>query len=62
MRGEAIKIVAEDMNIDMILVNTSPVRACAERIVEAARDIHKPLVGSIFALPELVPEEYGRPT
>jgi acetyltransferase len=56
--GEAIRIVAGDPNIDMILVNTSPVRACAERIVEAARGISKPLVASIFALPELVSEEY----
>jgi len=56
--GEAIRIIAEDENIDMILVNTSPVHTCAESIIHAAKHIPKPLVTSVFALPELVPEEY----
>lgn len=57
--GEAIRIIAGDENIDMILVNTSAIRACEEGIVEAAKSIRKPLAVSVFALPELVPQEYA---
>jgi acyl-CoA synthetase (NDP forming) len=56
--GEAIRIIAADPNVDMILVNTSAIRACEEGIVEAVKTITKPLAVSIFALPELVPAEY----
>jgi acetate---CoA ligase (ADP-forming) len=56
--GEAVRTIAEDPNVDMILVNTSPIRACEESIIQAAKTIRKPLAISIFALPELVPEEY----
>jgi len=56
--GEAIRIIADDPNIDMILVNTSAIRACEEGIVEASKTIDKPVAVSIFALPELVPQEY----
>jgi acyl-CoA synthetase (NDP forming) len=56
--GDAIQIVAEDANVDMILVNTSALRACEEGIVRAAKSIPKPLAVSVFALPELVPDEY----
>lgn len=56
--GEAIEIIADDENIDMILVNTSAIRACEEGIVQAAKNIGKPIAVSVFALPELVPEEY----
>ena len=57
--GEAIRIIADDPNIDMILVNTSAIRACEEGIVEASKTITKPVVVSVFALPELVPAEYA---
>lgn len=56
--GEAIRIIADDPNIDMILVNTSAIRACEEGIVEASKTITKPVAVSVFALPELVPAEY----
>lgn len=57
--GRAIEIIADDANVDMILVNTSAIRACEKSIVEAAKNIHKPVAVSVFALPELVPAEYG---
>jgi acyl-CoA synthetase (NDP forming) len=56
--GKAIEIIAADEHVDMILVNTSAIRACEESIVEAAKNIRKPLAVSVFALPELVPAEY----
>jgi acetyltransferase len=56
--GKTIEIVAQDGGIDMILVITPPVRACTESVVAAARSTSKPVVASVFALPEAAPDEY----
>lgn len=56
--GEAIKVIAEDDNIDMFLIISPPNRACSESIVAAAKEIDKPLVVSLYALPELATAEY----
>ena len=55
---KAIPIVAEDENIDMIVVISTPVQACLENVAEAAKSIDKPLAVSVFALPESEPEIY----
>ncbi len=57
--GETIKILAADENVDMILAITSPNRPCIEGIVKAAKELDKPIVTSVFSLPELAPEEYA---
>lgn len=56
--GETIKILADDENVDMVLVITAPLRACTQGIAEAARSINKPVVASLFALPEISPGEF----
>jgi acyl-CoA synthetase (NDP forming) len=56
--GESIKILAEDDNVDMFLIISPPSRACTQSITDAARTIGKPLVVSIFAMPELAGSEY----
>lgn len=55
---QAIEIVAEDPNIDMILVISTPVRACLDHVATAAKSIDKPLAVSIYALPETEPQIY----
>jgi acyl-CoA synthetase (NDP forming) len=56
--AKAIEIVAEDEGIDMILVISTPVRACLEHVAAAAKAIDKPLAVSVYALPESEPEIY----
>jgi acyl-CoA synthetase (NDP forming) len=56
--GETIKILADDENVDMILAITSPNMPCLEGIVSAARGLSKPLITSVFSLPELSPNVY----
>jgi acyl-CoA synthetase (NDP forming) len=56
---QAIKIVADDPGIDMILVISTPVRACLEYVAAAAASITKPLAVSVYALPESRPEIYS---
>jgi len=56
---KAIEIVAEDENIDMILVISTPVPACLDYVALAAKSIEKPLAVSVFALPESEPEIYA---
>jgi acyl-CoA synthetase (NDP forming) len=56
--GEAIKILADDDNVDMLLVITPAIRACTQSILDSTRNINKPLVASIFSLPELAPAEF----
>ncbi|MFC1910100.1 acetate--CoA ligase family protein [Chloroflexota bacterium] len=56
--GDTIKILAEDENVDMILVITAPLRKCTQSIADAAKSINKPVVASLFALPEISPEEF----
>jgi acyl-CoA synthetase (NDP forming) len=57
--AKAIEIVADDEGIDMILVISTPVRACLENVAAAAKSIDKPLAVSVYALPESEPEIYG---
>jgi acyl-CoA synthetase (NDP forming) len=57
--AQAIEIVADDEGIDMILVISTPVRACLENVALAARAIDKPLAVSVFALPESEPGIYN---
>ena len=52
---KAIEIVADDQNIDMLLVISTPVPACLEYVATAAKKISKPLAVSVFALPESEP-------
>jgi len=56
--GETIKILADDDNVDMLLVITPAIRACTQSILEASKQCKKPLVASIFTLPELAPAEF----
>jgi acyl-CoA synthetase (NDP forming) len=56
--AKAIEIVADDEGIDMILVISTPVRACLEHVAAAAKSIAKPLAVSIYALPESEPDIY----
>jgi len=56
--GDTIKILANDENVDMILVITAPLRQCTQSIAEAAKSINKPVAASLFALPEISPEEF----
>ena len=56
--GETIKILADDENVDMILAVTQPNRPCIESLVDSTKALHKPVVVSIFSLPELSPREY----
>jgi acyl-CoA synthetase (NDP forming) len=56
--AKAIAIVADDPNIDMILVISTPVRACLEHVAAAAKTIDKPLAVSVYALPESEPGIY----
>jgi acyl-CoA synthetase (NDP forming) len=56
--AQAIEIVADDPNIDMILVISTPVQACLQHVAEAANAIDKPLAVSVYALPESEPEIY----
>lgn len=56
--GETIKILAEDENVDMLLVITDPGRACTQSIVEATKSVTKPLAVVPYALPELASVEY----
>lgn len=56
--GDTMKIMAEDENVDMILISTAPNRPCTASIAQAAKCIDKPVATSIFALPELSPDEY----
>ena len=55
---KAIEIVADDQNIDMLLVISTPVPACLEYVATAAKKISKPLAVSVFALPESEPGIY----
>ena len=55
---KAIEIVADDQNIDMLLVISTPVPACLEYVATAAKKISKPLAVSVFALPESEPDIY----
>jgi acyl-CoA synthetase (NDP forming) len=56
---KAIEIVADDENIDMILVISTPVPVCLENVAIAAKSIKKPLAVSVFALPESEPQLYA---
>jgi acetate---CoA ligase (ADP-forming) len=56
--AKAIAIVADDPNIDMILVISTPVQACLEHVAAAAKSIDKPLAVSVYALPESEPGIY----
>ena len=56
--AKAIAIVADDPGIDMILVISTPVQACLEHVAAAAKSIDKPLVVSVYALPESEPGIY----
>jgi len=56
--GETVKILAEDENVDMILVVTSHNRPCTESLADAAKCIDKPMAVSIFTPPEFAPSEY----
>lgn len=56
---KAIEIVADDDNIDMILVISTPVPVCLENVAIAAKSIKKPLVVSVYALPESEPGIYA---
>jgi acetate---CoA ligase (ADP-forming) len=57
---KAIEIVADDDNIDMILVISTPVPECLDNVAMAVKKIDKPLAVSVFALPESEPELYSR--
>jgi acyl-CoA synthetase (NDP forming) len=57
--GEALKILNDDENVDMLLAISDPGRPCIQSIVEAARIITKPLAVTLFALPEFAAEEYA---
>lgn len=56
--GEAIRILSEDENVDMLLIFAIPDRPHTQEILEAARRSGKPLVVALPALPEMVPSEY----
>ncbi len=56
--GETIKILANDENVDMLLVITPSIRACTQSVLDASAFCKKPLVVSIFTLPELAPSEF----
>lgn len=58
MYGEIIKIVAQDENVDMLLVIAMANRECSESVLEATRAAGKPLVVALTALPEMAPQEY----
>jgi acetyltransferase len=57
---KAIEIVADDENIDMLLVISTPVPECLDNIAIATKNIKKPLAVSLFALPESEPELYAK--
>jgi acetyltransferase len=57
--AKAIEIMAEDENVDMILVIATPVPECLDNVAAAAKSIKKPLAVSVFALPESEPELYA---
>jgi acetyltransferase len=57
--AKAIEIVADDPNIDMILVISTPVDVCLQHVANAAKTIDKPLAVSVYALPESEPEIYA---
>ncbi|MFC1905520.1 acetyl-CoA synthetase, partial [Chloroflexota bacterium] len=56
--GEAIKILADDDNVDMLLAITPRNISCIQSIVDGAKGLSKPLVTSIYTLPELASQEY----
>lgn len=56
--AKAIEIVADDPDIDMILVISTPVRECLGHVAAAAKAIDKPLAVSVYALPESEPDIY----
>jgi acetyltransferase len=56
---KAIRIVADDENIDMILVISTPVQECLDHVAAAVKSIDKPLAVSVYALPESEPEIYA---
>ena len=56
--GEVIKALAEDDNIDMLLVVSIPNRISSQSILDAVKNIDKPLVVALMALPEIAPSEY----
>ena len=56
--GEAIKILAEDENVDMLLVIAISDRECSQSIFEVVRGIDKPVVVAMTVLPEIDPSEY----
>lgn len=56
--GEAIRILSEDENVDMLLIFAIPDRPCSQGILEAVRSSGKPLVVALPALPEMAPSEY----
>jgi acyl-CoA synthetase (NDP forming) len=55
---KAIEIVAGDEGVDMILVISNPVPECLAHVAAAAEAIDKPLVVSVYALPESEPQIY----
>ncbi len=56
--GETLKILDEDENVDMLLVITDPGQPCIDSIADASKVIKKPMVVTIFELPELASVEY----
>ncbi len=56
--GEAIKILNDDDNVDMIIAISLHERPCSLSILEATKGSSKPLVLASPALPEMLPDEY----
>lgn len=56
--GEAIKTVAEDENVDMILVIATPVEKGIRSICESAKGLSKPVLAALTKIPELARAEY----
>ncbi len=56
--GEAVKLIGADENVDMLIVSSSPNPKAINSICEAGKGLGKPLVVSLFKLPEQSQEEY----
>jgi acetyl-CoA synthetase (ADP-forming) len=56
--GETLKLLDEDDNVDILLAISDPGKPCMQSIVDASKVIKKPLVVTLFELPELASAQH----
>jgi acyl-CoA synthetase (NDP forming) len=58
IHGRIIKVLADDPNVDMVLVISNKRPGACESIVEAVKNTPKPVAATLLTLPELSGKEY----